>query len=581
MKVVIEECYRAGVPFVEFDPSGVAWGARSSFDGSKPSGMQILVIGGRHGDVKLERGAGADVAREVIRANISCIIDFQGEPKSVYRQFAKDFCETALEINDSPRVFILEEAHELVPQLVRPDQTATFDAVSRLVGQGRNMGIGVVLVSQRTMKIHKDVLSQCDWVLVFGLSGPHDKKAMKEWVHDKDIEDEVWEQFETGLSKLAKQHAWFWSPEAFGGAFKVVKIRNFTTFHPDRTHLRKLGLLDRKPVTTDIAGIKVKLGTVMAKLAEEKTAAVDAKRLQHQVKQLEAQLAKEKARPPPAPAGPKVEVKRIEIPVVTDAQIRRVEQVVEKASAAAVALTTVSEVLLRETAQLQREIRLTKARPAAAELQAPPPRQFVPTLVRHKQPPRLETPAIREARASARLDGSTHSVGDGCDPPHEDLPAVKAGARRMLQELAQRTELNRRQVATLSRISPKSSTYRDYLSVLRRRGFIAERGDILQLTPAGRDFLGDDIPEAPQTTQEILQAWRPKLKLGAARMLDAIVEAHPNALSKEALGTASGISVSSSTFRDYLSVLRRNGLAATEGDQVGAGEALQLAAGEA
>lgn len=559
VKVVIEECYRAQVPFVEFDPSGVAWGARSSFDGSKPSGMQILIIGGRHGDVKLERGAGADVAKEVVRANISCVIDFQGEPKSVYRQFAKDFCETLLEINDSPRVVILEEAHELVPQLVRPDQTQTFDAVSRLVGQGRNMGIGVVLVSQRTMKINKDVLSQCDWVLVFGLSGPHDKKAMKEWVHDKDIEEDVWEEFEVGLSKLAKQHAWFWSPEAFGGAFKVVKIRNFTTFHPDRTHLRKLGLLDRKPVTTDIAGIKAKLGTVMAKLADEKTAVVDAKRLQHQVKQLEAQLAKERARPPPASSGPKVEIKRVEIPVVKDQQVRRVEVLIAKAGAAVMDLQNLTAKIQTAAVELHRE--LVRVGGAGTHSKAGASSQI-------KSPPAFKTPSA--APPTRHASAPTAQAADG-------EVSLRSGERRMLQTLAQRHQLKmtRAQLGTLAGFTPSGGTFSTYYGTLKRHGFLEENGNgEVRVSQAGVEFLGGDIPPAPSTTRELQDMWKRMVRAGEAKMLDELVAVYPDGLTREQLGERTEFTASGGTFSTYLGTLKRNGLVEVDGDHVKASATL-------
>src|SRR3972149_5472203 len=58
VKVLMEELVKAKLPFVMFDPVGIAWGLRSSLDGSAPSGAHVLVVGGAHGDVRLERRGG-------------------------------------------------------------------------------------------------------------------------------------------------------------------------------------------------------------------------------------------------------------------------------------------------------------------------------------------------------------------------------------------------------------------------------------------------------------------------------------------------------------------------------------------
>src|SRR4030042_1043738 len=90
VKVIMEELVRVGLPFVAFDPVGIMWGIKSSLDG-KSEGFPVLVIGGSHGDIKLDRRAGAQVAVAVVQANVSCVIDFSEEPKAAYREFVRDF----------------------------------------------------------------------------------------------------------------------------------------------------------------------------------------------------------------------------------------------------------------------------------------------------------------------------------------------------------------------------------------------------------------------------------------------------------------------------------------------------------
>jgi hypothetical protein len=253
IKVLMEELTRVGLPFVAFDPVGILWGIRSSFDGKGP-GLPVLVIGGEHGDIQLDRKAGAKVAQRIIAENVSCVIDFSEEPKAAYREFVRDFAHELFRRNDTPRLVILEEAPELVPQRVMVDRSETYEAVERLVSRGRNKGVGVVLVSQRAATINKDVLTQVDALLVMGLTSPQDRKALGDWIDAWDVKKQA-EKFDKGLAGLRVQEAWFWSPEAFGGIFKRVRIRNFTTFHPDKTHLRRMGWLKVRPVTADVAGV--------------------------------------------------------------------------------------------------------------------------------------------------------------------------------------------------------------------------------------------------------------------------------------------------------------------------------------
>jgi len=252
VKVLMEELTSVGLPFVALDPVGILWGIRSSFDGTGP-GLPVLVIGGEHGDVALERKAGATVADRIIKENISCVIDFSEEPKAAYREFVRDFAHELFRKNDTPRMVILEEAPELVPQKVQGDRAETFEAVERLVSRGRNKGLGVVLVSQRAATINKDVLTQIDVLIVLGLAAPQDRKALGDWIRAWDQEGQA-DVFDKGLAGLHRQEAWVWSPEAFGGLFQRVKFRDFTTFHPDKTHLRRMGWLKVRPVTADVAG---------------------------------------------------------------------------------------------------------------------------------------------------------------------------------------------------------------------------------------------------------------------------------------------------------------------------------------
>lgn len=562
---ILEECHRVGLPFVVFDPSGILWGLRSSFDGTGP-GIPVLVIGGEHGDLPLKRDAGAEVARAIIQSNVSCVIDLSQESKATYRTFAKEFAETLFAINDAPRLVVIDEAPELVPQSLtgRPDLAATFDAVERLVRQGRNKGIGVVLVSQRAAKISKDVLTQCGSLFIFGLVGTPDRKALREWVEAYGSEEKL-REFEAGLAMLERRECWFWSPSEFK-EFRKVRVLDFHTLHPDRTHLRKLGLLNTKPVTTDVSGIVARLGKQMEQIATEKAGAAEAPRLRAQVQQLREQLERSKAAPPP-----------------TDFR-RQVQQAVADSRREIDAL---AKVVLLANRKIQ------KAREIGAELSQISLVEAPSKSTREKAVPPAtgrgvaSSPVLGSGSREAPFESASKWVDlhetsnpsmrgvadDGAAAPEANL---RSGAVRMLGEIASRypIKLTRSQLATLVGMAPTGGTYNTYLGELKRRGLLSEdRDGSLQATQEGLDFAGQ-VPPAPSTHAEVLDRWVRSLRKGNARMLTAIARLHPAGISKPDLAAELGMEVSGGTFNTYLGILRRNELVVVDGDQVTASDAL-------
>src|SRR4051812_19327979 len=60
---------------------------------------------------------------------------------------------------------------------------------------------------------------------------------------------------------------------------------------------------------------------------------------------------------------------------------------------------------------------------------------------------------------------------------------------------------------------------------------------------------------APQTTEELLAQWRSALKAGARQMLDLLVDAYPDGLSRAELAERSGYEITGGTFGTYLGTL--------------------------
>lgn len=230
--VMAEEFFKNGIPFVVFDPIDVWWGLRLAANG-KAKGLPVVVFGVEHADIQIDRDMGRQIARAVVRDNISCVISTFGMPKVAARHLIAEFAEELLNINNTPRHIFIEEAHEFVPQRVQGAMGRTFAAVEALVVMGRNRGIGVTLINQRAATINKDVLTQLDTLLAFQNTSPQDRKALKDWVEIHQADEGDFKKFMDSLPSLPKGKGWIWSPE-FMGVFERIEIRKRETFHPDR-----------------------------------------------------------------------------------------------------------------------------------------------------------------------------------------------------------------------------------------------------------------------------------------------------------------------------------------------------------
>jgi len=239
--VLAEEFYKNNIPFIVFDPIDVWWGLKLNKNG-KDKGIPIVVFGIEHEDIKLNRDMGRKIAQAVVKHNISCVISTFGMPKVAQRHLIAEFSDEILNINNTPRHIFIEEAHEYVPQRVMGGLGVCFNSVSNLVVMGRNRGLGVTLLNQRAATLNKDVLTQIDSLIAMRSVGPQDRKALREWVEYHTAEGDF-EKFISELPSLPTGTAWIWSPE-FLGIFEKIKIRERSTFHPDR---EKLGITFEMP----------------------------------------------------------------------------------------------------------------------------------------------------------------------------------------------------------------------------------------------------------------------------------------------------------------------------------------------
>lgn len=529
--VVVEEIVGAGHPAIVIDPLGVWWGLRSSADG-KHDGLPVVIFGGDHSDVALTEQSGRVIAEAVVTERFAAIIDLSLLSKSASRRFMADFIETLYHRNREALHVVVDEADLFAPQRnLAPEAARLLGAMEDLVRRGRARGLGCTLITQRPAVLNKDVLSQASMLVAMRMTGKHDVAAIDEWVRLHADEEDA-RTLKGSLPSLPIGAAWFWSP-GWLGVLEKVQVRRRTTF--DSSATPKVGEARRLPKRM----AEVDLDSIGAQIAAaaEISKANDPRALRAHVAQLERELAALRAA---APATSTVET-------VTEYVIdpKAVEAVADLEVRAAAALETAQSVVdqvsriavVLEQTELREPTRAASATSPAA-VDAPKPRT-----------------------SSAGAAGTPAAAPASLEDVH-----LKAGARRLLETLASQhpARLTKTQLATLAKLKVTGGTFSTYWGQIRRLGFVDERGSgrdaVFALTPAGFAYLGEDVPSAPMSGQEVIGSYAAVLKAGARQMLMAVVDAWPGQLTREDLATATDLAVTGGTFSAYLGTLRRNGL---------------------
>jgi len=513
---LVEQMVKAVLPVVVLDVVGVCWGLRSSADG-KHAGMPVIIIGGVHGDVPLEEGAGAILADWVLSARRPAVLDLSDLPtKAAMLRFSLDFLSRLYQAaKREPIHVVLDEADEFCPQRPFGEEARLVRAVEVLVRRGRAKGIGVTMVTQRPAVLSKNVLTQIGTLIVGRTVSPQDRKAVEEWV-DAHATAEQKKVFLTSLASLPTREKWVWSPAR--DVFARVAIGERETF--DSSATPKVGEIRVEP--RELA--PVELDALRARIAAtiEKAKHDDPKALRARIAELERELA---SRP-----SERVEVEKIVYMVP--------EQVLEAAPR-----------LKMLTARVAEEVDRILA--AAGDAR---PLEFVtdPAPARAEQTPAKLAPV----RAAEPTPASSTRARPA---PEVDL-GKQSGPRRVLIALAQLGPLPRKRLAIVSGYNARGGAFAKVL----REGLLAgvvgkDESDRWHLSTKGRAELGpfEPLPRG----RALLEYWRAHIgDPPARRILEELARVHPDKLSRSALAQRTGYSVRGGAYAKPLRLLRGFGL---------------------
>jgi polyhydroxyalkanoate synthesis regulator phasin len=548
--VLIEEAHGAGVPFLVVDPSGAYWGLRSNASGDGP-GLPVYVFGGEHGDLPLDPYAGAFFAELVVDSGHSFVLDLSDLTKTQARKFVADLLERLYERkarNRTTLLLVIDEADEFAPQLIRDkrggDAPRCLGAVETVTKRGRRRGLGVVLITQRTQALNKDVLDLIETLIAMRQLAERSREAVKGWIADKELRDDA--GVIESLQALPTGEAWVWSP--LRGILKRVKVRRIRTFDSYKTPE------PGEDVVEPAARAEIDLDALGEQMAStvERAKENDPSELRRRIKELESRPAVDesevaalkeeveelRARPP----------EQITVAVLTEgdrSDLRRAVNALERTSEQ-LAVSATDAVKVIETLVAKADAAVEKTRPAD------PPRPRT-TSQRTPEPRAPAQPAPEAARPQTGESGGASLLN-------------RKAERAILAVLAQYPQgRTQTQVAILAGYSKRGGGFTQAVAKLRRLAFIEGR-DHLTITAEGLEAIEGQWEPLP-TGPALLNYWLGQMKRAAERrVLEVLYQAWPESLHQTEVAARAGYEPKGGGFTQAVAKLRRLELIEGSGD---------------
>lgn len=246
--VIIEELLTAGLPLTIVDIEGEYWGLKERFE---------ILVAGRSAniDVTVTVEQAPALAELSLSKGISVILDLSEFSGPEQQEFVLAYFTKLWEVSavlKRPYQIVLEEAHEFIPQSVR---TPVKEILTRIALRGRKRGLGIIMMSQRSPKVEKDVLTQAQLFFLHRVVHPADVSVYQDIIPlpTKEVEQMV-ASLEKGSAIVLFEH----KPQ-------VVKIRLRHTYHVGATP--SLDLEKREHVKKIDAKLLAEFGAVLTPTA--------------------------------------------------------------------------------------------------------------------------------------------------------------------------------------------------------------------------------------------------------------------------------------------------------------------------
>lgn len=199
--VLFEELLKYNYPLSIVDIDGEYFGLKERFE--------VLVVGQGEGvEIEVDVDCAQEIAEISMEKNVPIVLDLSGFLSEERNDFLKEYLSALWSLAGKlrrPYIVGIEEAHEFIPQGIK---TELKELIARVALRGRKRGLGAIIVSQRSAKVDKDVLSQAGMLFlhrvvheadmrVYGELLPWRKSEVKEIITALDTGDCVYINGET------------------------------------------------------------------------------------------------------------------------------------------------------------------------------------------------------------------------------------------------------------------------------------------------------------------------------------------------------------------------------------------------
>ncbi|MCK5827749.1 ATP-binding protein, partial [Candidatus Bipolaricaulota bacterium] len=191
--VIFEELLQNNYPLSIVDIEGEYFGLKEKYE--------VLVVGKGEGvEIEIDAHCAGEIAQVSMEQNVPVVLDLSGFLSDERTELLKAYLSALWTLAGTlrkPYMIGIEEAHEFIPQGVKNELK---EMIARIALRGRKRGLGAIVVSQRSAKVDKDVLSQAGMLLlhrvvhevdmrVYSELLPWRKSEVKEIINSLDIGD--------------------------------------------------------------------------------------------------------------------------------------------------------------------------------------------------------------------------------------------------------------------------------------------------------------------------------------------------------------------------------------------------------
>jgi hypothetical protein len=492
------------VQVIIIDPEGEFSTLREKLD---------YVLVGKGGETPADVRSAGLVAHKLLELNASAVCDLYEMKSSQRHEWVKLFLDALLDAPKNlwhPLLVIVDEAHSYCPEKGAGESIAS-DAMIGLATRGRKRGYCAIFATQRLGKLRKDAAAELTNVMVGQTFIDIDRKRAAEMLGIPHSDERLF--FDE--MKVIEPGNFYALGRAITKERILVKIGPVTTTHPEPGQAGFIA--EPPPIPEKIKSLLPKLSD-LPREAEQK--ARTESELRQEITSLRHQLS---ARP--TVAVPETKIERVEIPILQDSELSRLEEIASHFDEDAARLTDAARNIYASV----------KAYRSAPQIRftAPPARMI----------------SIKNRPLSSSSDSG------------EKLQKAERSILIVLAQYPEGRSVN--QIAILAGYAVGTGGFNNALGALRSKRFIVGSKEMTQITQAGINALGEFSPLP--VGQELREYWRRKLGKAERAAFDVLIEVWPNSVDRDELASQAGYTPGTGGINNAMSRLKTLELAVQDG----------------